>query len=252
MGVASYESTNLKRAAGAIQSAVGVAANKGHSLGVTNETAAGSNPIVTFADGLTCVSCHDAHGNDNYRNLQSSVGNATSIKVTFQNAAYSGVSSIFQVAVNPTSIHYSTGNIQYRKDNTVDGLSQWCKGCHTNFHGSGGDPNVGGTPTGDTNSADAEWLRHPTIDVTFAEGVTNQHIDSSGWFSDYASRLPVVSTSNQIPGTSSTSDNQVACITCHKAHGSSNKYALIFDNPTTTDLEDGTSMYQSCQQCHNK
>ena len=251
-GVASYESTSLKRNAGAFQSAVGVSSNKGHNLSVTNSTAPGSNPIVTFAQGLTCVSCHDAHGNENYRNLQSSVGNSTSLRITYQNGTYSGNSAVYQIAVNPTSIHYSTGNIQYRYDNTADGLSQWCKGCHTNFHGSGGDSNLGGTASGDNNATNSEWLRHPTIDVTMAEGVTNQHIDTYGWFTTFNSRLKVVSPSNQIPGTSGSSDNQVACITCHKAHGSNNKYAVIFDNPTTTDLEDGTSMYESCQQCHNK
>ena len=252
MGIASYESASLKRAGGAFQSTVGVAAHKGHNLGVANETAPGSNPPVVFPTGLTCVSCHDPHGNDNYRNLKISVGNSTSLNVTYDNIAYQGTASILQVVLNPASAHYSTSNIEYRRDTNVDGLSQWCKGCHTNFHAPAGDPSVGGSATGDNNSSDSEWLRHPTIGVTMSMGVANQHIDANGWFSNYASRLPVVSPSNQIPGSSASSDNQVGCMTCHKAHGSPNTSGLIYDNASTNNLEDGISLYQSCQQCHNK
>ncbi len=252
-GVASYETPVLKRAAGSFQGSVGVISHKGHSLGVVKDIAPGSNPIVTFPTGLTCVSCHDAHGNGNYRSLKSNVGNGTHLKVSYINGIYSGSSSIFQVELNPTSIHYSTRNIQYRRDTPVDGLSQWCKGCHTNFHGTGGEINDSGILLGDNNATNSAWVQHPITGVTMSQAVKNQHLDSSAWFNEkLKSRLPVVSPSNQIPGTNTNSDNQVACITCHKAHGSTNPFGLIYDNPLSPNREDGTSLMQSCQQCHNK
>ena len=53
---------------------------------------------------------------------------------------------------------------------------------------------------------------------------------------------------------------QVSCVTCHKAHGSDNAFGLIFDNRTTTALEDTTvgtgmrtaSVRLTCKHCHDK
>jgi predicted CXXCH cytochrome family protein len=83
-----------------------------------------------------------------------------------------------------------------------------------------------------------------------ARGVANRHVDASHWFSSLGSRVPVVSPSGTIPGTGGTSDNQVFCGSCHKAHGSSHRAGLIFDDETTAIPEDGTSLVQTCQQCH--
>jgi hypothetical protein len=157
-----------------------------------------------------------------------------------------------QIATTPMSVHYDAGNIRYRQALTgiTDfGLSEWCGGCHGNYHGAGGSQNMGGSPTGDTNAGNP-WLRHPTRDVTLSRGVTNKHVDASHWFSTLSSRVPVVSPSGAIPGTSGSSDNQVFCGSCHKAHGSTNRAGLIFDDETTAIPEDGTSLMQTCQQCH--
>lgn len=108
---------------------------------------------------------------------------------------------------------------------------------------------MGGSLTGDTNTG-SPWLRHPTRDVTMARGVTNKHVDGSHWFSSLTSRVPVVSPSGVVPGTSGTSDNQVFCGSCHKAHGSEHRAGLIYDDESTAAAEDGTALMQTCQQCH--
>lgn len=248
-GVASYESSVLKRAGGFFQKPMGIASHKGHSLGVLNETAPGSNPPVTFPSGLTCVSCHDPHGNGNYRGLKTSVGNETHLKVSFINGIYSRQSSIFQNNLRPTSLHYSTGNIRYTHDDKEDGLSHWCQGCHSDIHSPLGKFNRS-RPL-DNYSGSSEFY-HPTMGVTLSQAMMNKLIIVSGWFNNrYSSRVPVVSPGNQIPGTDMNSDNQVGCMTCHKAHGSNNKAGLIYDDPQTAALEDGTSLNQTCQQCHS-
>jgi hypothetical protein len=83
-----------------------------------------------------------------------------------------------------------------------------------------------------------------------AQAVVNGTVDPNHWFSALASRVPVVSASGTVPGTSGTSDTQVFCGTCHKAHGSTNPKGLIYDDETTATPEDGTSQMQTCQQCH--
>jgi hypothetical protein len=248
-GVAAYESSVLKRAGGFFQRTMGIAAHKGHSLGVLNETAPGSNPPVRFSSGLTCVSCHDPHGNDNYRSLKTSVGNGTNLKVSYINGVYSRQSSIFQNVLQPASLHYSTGNIRYTRDDNEDGLSHWCQGCHSDIHSPLGRFNSRSL-IHQTYSGSSEFY-HPTMGVTMSQAMMNRLIDVSGWFNKYASRVPVVSPSNQIPGTSMNSDNQVGCMTCHKAHGSNNKAGLIYDDAQKAALEDGKSLNQTCQQCHS-
>jgi predicted CXXCH cytochrome family protein len=220
----------------------------GHTIGSTTAPPGGTwtNP------GLQCTHCHDKHGNSYYRNLLPNPGAATGKTVTYiTGAGYTGTAAIQQLAVSPMATHYAASNILYRRTQvaaTDFGLSEWCSGCHGDFHGAGGASNVGGSASGD--SGIARWLRHPTRDVTLAEGVFNRHVDAGHWFSSLTSRVPVVSPSGTIPGTASASDNEVFCGSCHKAHGSQNRKGLIFDNETTAAAEDGTSLNQTCQQCH--
>ncbi len=230
------------RAAGAL-SKVGdtgtYAEGNGHSLGST-AAPPGGTWTGNQAGGLQCKHCHDVHGNAYYRNLTPNPGTATGKFVTYLiGATYSGTAAVQQIAVAPLATHYSVGNILYRqtKMGTTDfGMSQWCSGCHGDYY-------VTSSTTGG---------HHTTDNLTMAQAVTNGIVDPVNWFSALASRVPVVSSSGIVPGTSGTSDNQVSCGTCHKAHGSEHPYGLVYDDATTAALEDGTSQTQTCQQCHNQ
>ncbi|MBN2372866.1 hypothetical protein JXL19_03640 [bacterium] len=211
---------------------------------------------------LSCVTCHDPHGNAYYRNLRPDPVATLNLTVTYETGAketYGGESAIQQMVKTPVSQHYGVENILYRQSKSGGnyGLSAWCAGCHTDFYGHGGDVNMGGSPSGDTqaNSTDT-WIRHPTIGITLSEGVTNKHIDgdaSSGlgywWSGQILSRPPYISPSADI-GSKSSSDNETGCASCHKAHGSDQDDCLIFDAPETADLEDGLRMVGTCQACH--
>jgi hypothetical protein len=223
------------RSAGAFQAQPGTQTQNGHNLQVT-----ATPPGATISMTLSCVSCHSPHGNSNYRNLISSPGGASGLAVT----------AVAQAQMAPTATQYDASNLRYTSRD--GGLSAWCAGCHGNFHGAGGAANMGGGVTGDSAGSSRYWFRHPTTGIALAQGVTNQHIDSAYWFTGALSRVPVVSPSGVIPGSSGTSDNEVFCGSCHKAHGSANRAGLIWDDPTTTAPEDGTLMTQTCQTCHNQ
>jgi len=221
------------RSAGAFQELAGAQTPNGHSLGVPTLPPGGSAMMT-----LDCLSCHDAHGNSYYRNLVPNPGGASGL----------GVTAFTQTVTTPTGAHYSGDNVRYTSSD--GGISAWCGGCHGEFHGAGGTAS-GGATIGDTNQAGVSpWLRHPTRDVTMAQAVANQHVDASHWFSPLASRLPVVSATGVIPGAGPSSDNQAFCGTCHKAHGSSHRYGLIWDDDATAEPEDGAAQLESCQQCH--
>ncbi len=243
---------NYVRAAGPLN-VVGDGASiegSGHTMGSTAAPPGGTwtNP------GLSCQHCHATHGNAYYRNLVPNPGTTTGKAVTYMTgSAYTGTPAVQQSAVAPMATHYATGNIRYRQAQagTGDfGLSEWCSGCHGDYHGIGGAANMGGSTAGDTGNA--RWLRHPTRDVTMAEGVTNKHVSSTRWFAALASRVPVVSPGGTIPGIAGSSDNEVFCGSCHKAHGSTNRKGLIFDDDATATAEDGTALMQTCQQCHDQ
>lgn len=238
-GPASYETGSLKRAAGAFQAAIGAPTVNGHDLGVANEVAPGGT--YSTGPGLSCVGCHDPHGNSSYRNLVLRPGNAGSDRA---------VTAVTEAVLTPTSTQYSTDNLRYT--NSTNGLGAWCQGCHTDYHGAPGDTVLGGQTGGDAGGSNGYWFRHPTQGVTLSQGVTNWHIDPAYWFTSALSRVPVVSVSGTIPGTAAGSDNEVFCGSCHKAHGSTHRAGLIWDDPASSALEDGTLARQTCQACHNE
>jgi len=180
-------------AGGAFASTNGVATAKSHHLNnATPEIPpGGSVPMI-----LTCTTCHDPHGNDNYRNLR-------------PDPSKSGLTPITVLAVqtnrangsNPAQV-YVPSNIIYKA-----GVSKWCGQCH-------------GAPT------------HHSVDKPI--------VDYGIWASTTLPRVPVLSTiDNTIPST----DDQVICISCHKAHGSENDHLLIY--------ADGTTQNSTCGECHN-
>jgi len=237
MSAAPYETASLKRASGAFQAAVGASTDNGHDLGMASQTAPGGT--WSSGTGMSCASCHDPHGNAYYRNLVPFPGNAPTQRP---------VTAVTQAVLTPTATQYSVGNLRYTS--STNGLAAWCQGCHTNFHGQPGDANMGGAAGGDVPGSSSYWFRHPTMGITMAQGVTNLHIDSSYWFTGALSRVPAVSPSGVIPGSSGSSDNEVFCGSCHKAHGSAHPSGMIWDDPSTSALEDGALERQTCQTCH--
>jgi hypothetical protein len=158
----------------------------------------GTQPMI-----LICTTCHDPHGNDNYRNLRPDPSKSNLPPATvlaFQSIAANGS--------NPSQV-YVPSNVVYKS-----GLSAWCGKCHTALEGH--------------HSVDrAIW------GATFADYAT--------WTSVTLPRLPVESPADKLVPSS---DDRVICISCHKAHGST--------NPKSTIYPDGATLESACQECHDQ
>lgn len=242
----------VNRAAGSFQAASGGTTPNAHDLGVAAKTAPGSNPVYTTpADGLLCTDCHNAHGNTNFRNLEPTPANRA---VTAVNVQAGGV-DLTETAVTPTSTQYNMTNIIYRSDK----MTRWCATCHNNFYATAYPPgwpdaNLGGSGTGDTAGGAADqWKRHPGSHINMGQANTNTHADSAYYLAG-TSKVRAIDISGNSPGT--ITDDIPFCGSCHKAHGSDTAKPnnLYYDNRATAGpaLQDGTSLNDTCQQCHNQ
>ncbi len=252
-----------------------------HSVGSGNLTPPGSNPSINISY-FSCISCHDQHGNTNYRNLKRRPGNVRSDSVV--NYRLNGAGSCSDATASPCDVENETTTgsgvtenlYKYNRDNVTfiktgsdnNGIASWCGGCHTDFHGAGAASNMGGTTSGDTGNN--PWLRHPVRDVDINEAEANMHVDRSYWAGISASgRTRVINPDNTLP-TSVNADEQPFCLSCHYAHGGGNPNNagdptldhsnLVFMDGSVGSRINIDSLYDVnsgrirnlCQQCHNQ
>ncbi|MFN8630566.1 MAG: cytochrome c3 family protein [Chloroflexota bacterium] len=182
-----------------------------------------SNPGVGVA--LTCASCHDPHGNGQYRILKTTPDDAYT-------GAYTGITpnrgSMSNVAIADVSTYvYTTTDYWHPEDANSTGsgsyianISNWCSSCHTRY--------LAGGNSADTNSGDAIFrYRHTTTGTTFA-------------------------------GNDATAPT---CVQCHVAHGSNaavgtNSAAVALPGQSGGRGPDSSLLRIDnrgvCQKCHNK
>ena len=188
---------------------------------------------------VTCVDCHNPHGNGIARNLQwASDPDATPDLGLFVNPAATGMA------------RYEAANVAY---GTLDSpalreVNNICLDCHHVF--SGGyyiDP-----------EGDGFHSRHPAYDSernspnSIAQGAARGSTVPAHWDGGTGSgfgataRVPFVQ-----PGATSfvsalpvgATTNGVFCISCHKAHGSEQAFGVVWE------LDNGTAA-AGCDQCH--
>ncbi len=233
------------RAAGSLNMAGSGEAATGHTLG-TLDTAPGGT--WANANGLGCTDCHQQHGynpgGNAYRNLSYDPG---------ENGVYPGVlvdyavttndltKDVYQV-VDTGAAHYAWDNVFFNEpDASGSAYADFCKGCHTDFHGAAGDANMGG-------STGTDWLRHPAAGA-----------DIGAHAGGHSSLAVFQGNTNQVKVMSATGDWAAgadvtpSCMSCHKAHGNTNAFGLIFMTGTGTVTEQGDDGIQAkdlCSQCH--
>lgn len=151
----------------------------------------GTVPLV-----LTCTTCHDPHGNANYRNLRTDPTRTNlppQTVLAFQ-TKIPGLAPVEQVYV-PSNVVYKSG------------VSAWCGKCH---------------------GAPVEGSDHPDERPLWGSLIASY----TRWTSTTLPRVPVHSPSdNVVPST----DDRVMCLSCHKAHGSANDHTLIYADGLTLD-----------------
>ncbi len=217
----------------------------GHNIGTTAPPLSPSRFCALCHSGgrfselsLTCVYCHNPHGNKSYRNLRriSNPDRGPEIRA----------------AVNPKvtgMAAYRREDVRYIAPDSQD--SEWrevtniCQDCHHTFSGADYiDPRREGV-----------YVRHPSTDTergTWSPvGRHGAHTDPSHWIGGKGlgfsiPRLPfLVSGATTFEEAGKVSGrNEVFCLTCHRAHGSDYKNGLNWDY--------GGGSSEGCQQCHNK
>ena len=175
----------------------------GHDLGGAAPVA---TPLGSAAVTLGCRTCHDPHGNSSFRNLRPRPPGAPAgpdVAVAVDEAVVANGS-------NPAQV-YVASNLAYRS-----GTSAWCTTCHDGYA-----------------AAVAAGTKHPTDrPVAGASSTTWSAVDPA---------LRVRAEHPSDPAVPS-ADDQVFCLSCHKAHGSQNPDALVY--------ADGVSVDSTCAQCH--
>jgi predicted CXXCH cytochrome family protein len=179
---------------------------------------------------LTCASCHDPHGNGNYRILKAIPDGSGA-----PTPGYS-VPDTYPKTTNDysTSNYFDmtfTGNVA--TDNILKDTSAWCAQCHTRYLAARRAPLPADASR--VNSGDAIFtFRHTSAGVSYSTAAT-----------------PVASNVTR------------ACITCHAAHGSNataGTYSGSVPDPAgfvATPAASNNKLLKMnnrgmCQKCHNK
>ncbi|GEM_PF-1945854 len=253
-----------------VRSAGGVredATGGGHRIGSTVRPPGydGTNIGNYFSTGeLECVSCHSPHGSANFRNLvpyamrlaitSAQVGNVSPSMA--KAAAFDGTKDVTILGGNTYTFgsgnmqnYYGRGSVVYSRladgsevnfngSKSSNRMDQFCGVCHGEFHG--GDKTAADRVS-NGNGASSAFVRHPTGLVKIGSFTVN-----SGF--TVASNLKVY----QAGATATAATDSPGCLTCHKAHGNNNPFALIFPSPTAADTtEEGGGTYKTlCKSCH--
>lgn len=214
--------------------------------GVSQDGTLSVSPGGSFpSDQLGCTSCHDPHGNQNFRMLNG-VGEIQAGLFTFNFPAPDAQGlSIYHGQESPSR------HSAYRS-----GMSQWCANCHENFL----EPGLG--------------HRHP-VDVPLGTEIAARYNAYNGT-DDPEGSTPATAYVPEVPfedPTSTTSSqsgpsaaSRVMCLTCHRAHGSSAPDAMRWDPNVTFLSADGVesgsyplpspyphqAQRSLCNKCHYK
>lgn len=225
----------------------------GHTLFSTAmPPGAGTTAYVPGPEGLTCVNCHAQHGiATQYRNLLNRgifAGDTLSYAV--------GTNDLNRDVFERGAAEYTVDRIDFNEPSPrQSAYAKWCKTCHVDFHGQGGDANMGGQEGGVTSANTNPWKRHPTADVNIGTpGAT--FISSLARYAGVTNKVKVLDSQGLWTGLGGNTTVTPSCMSCHKAHGNMNGFGLIFMSGTGTVTEEGDSdggRYNNlCRQCHSQ
>jgi hypothetical protein len=231
----------------------------GHTLNST-DVAPGSNPAWSNPDGLNCVNCHSPHGRaqsgspayGGYRNLFS----PTSKGVTYTRGDVEGANPLTMwvhedASGGTNAAHYGVGAITFNEPvATASAYADYCKSCHTDFHGA-----VGGAEIGGIGAPPEEFIRHPMAEVNI--GALGGGHSALNRLTPKVNQVQVMSPTGQKAGGYNGTDTGLtpSCMSCHKSHGNQNAFGLVFMLGTGTVTEqgdNGTDARNTCRQCHTQ
>ncbi len=225
----------------------------GHTLySMATPPGGNTSAYVPNAEGLRCIDCHAQHGTANYRNLLNRgifAGDTVSYAV--------GTNDLTKDVFERSAAAYAEADVDFNEPNTRQSrYGQWCKACHKDFHGQGGDVNMGGQAGGVTSTNANPWKRHPVADVNIGEsGPTATFISNLARYTAVTNKVKVMSSTGTWVGNETVLTP--SCFSCHKAHGNKNAFGLIYMKGATpagtrTEEGDGGVYKDLCRQCHSQ
>lgn len=176
---------------GTVTSLHSVQGTTGYTTTATMWGAGALNSGAGSSFDLYCSSCHDPHGNNNYRILKSTV-----------NSVAVSVGQTDEVGKSYTAAKYyssTVGTGQWR-------ISDFCAACHTRY-----DANA--SAAGETSSTDNIFSYRHRIDAP-----SGAVVNGVSYTFTAAISLPVSTVNGGAP-TTSPDNRSMVCLTCHFAHG---------------------------------
>jgi predicted CXXCH cytochrome family protein len=169
---------------------------------------------------MGCTSCHDPHGNQNFRMLY---GEQEVLEGMF-------VFSAPAPEAEGISLTSSEGESQQNHSAYLAGTSEWCGNCHGLYHEEAG-------------SAFEHPSREPLEDEQAAQyNVYNGDTDPDGGLpsSAYLPEVPFEDPAVEITSRNGpTATSRVICLSCHRAHATSAPHALRWDPNVVLLEQDG-------------
>lgn len=252
------------RSAGGVKADTTVTTGGGHQIGSTVRPPGYNGTPVNnyFAAGsqLECFSCHSPHGGTAFRNLgpyqmRTTIGMAAAANVlptvtkstTFSNTTDVTINAATRTWGTDLPGYYANQNVKYGRNATgvtfggvvaSNRYDHFCGVCHGQFHGGAITETTVGDGTG--------FIKHPTSVVQISGAST------SVWGAQNGAQTLKVYTPDGAQGY----DSSPGCVTCHKAHGNNNPFALIYPDRqtgTASGEEGGTGkVYKDlCKSCHS-
>jgi len=197
----------------------------GHNINAPGHGLAADGTITTAPGGgfpaseLACSSCHDPHGNGNFRLLYG-VGQVQDGLATFLNPA--------PFAEAGPNMHFGAGESQALHTAYWYGMSAWCGNCHGAFHSGGNlDHASGQTMSGGVMT-----------NYNLYNGTSDQ--TGGAIASAYLAEVPFEDATMTTTSTNGVgAGSRVMCLTCHRAHATSAPDAGRWDFNVTLLDEDG-------------
>ncbi|MBI4831074.1 MAG: hypothetical protein HY801_05870 [Candidatus Lindowbacteria bacterium] len=182
---------------------------KAPGYGIQTDSVLTTSPGGSFNSAhLGCNSCHDPHGNGNFRLLYG-IGTTQANypgNYTFNRAAPMALGCPWETGITDAGAEKIGQHTAY-----ISGMSDWCANCHNNMH------------SGRTNN-----IVHPTnirLGSTLRYNYNGYRTTSDKTHGQYSSAyLPLVPFEDPLNTTTSTTgagySSKVMCLTCHRAHAS--------------------------------